>query len=87
MGERRQTAAGKPGAQARRRDAGAAGRHLDSPPISRIPSWEGTPNGKVTYTGLKTSRYRFDFGPGFYDTGIPTIISARDHPAAYAAYD
>ena len=35
---------------------------------------EGTPNGKVTYTGLKTSRYRFDLGPGFYDTGIPTIF-------------
>jgi Alpha/beta hydrolase domain len=33
-----------------------------------------TPNGKVTYTGLKTSRYRFDYGPGFYDTGIPTIF-------------
>jgi hypothetical protein len=35
---------------------------------------EGTPNGKVTYTGLKTTRYRFDLGPGFYDTGIPTIF-------------
>jgi Alpha/beta hydrolase domain len=35
---------------------------------------DGTPNGKVTYTGLKTSRYRFDLGPGFYDTGIPTIF-------------
>ena len=33
-----------------------------------------TPNGKVTYTGLKTSRYRFDYGLGFYDTGIPTIF-------------
>jgi hypothetical protein len=33
-----------------------------------------TPNGKVTYTGLKTTRYRFDLGPGFYDTGIPTIF-------------
>src|SRR5881409_2605978 len=33
-----------------------------------------TPNGKVTYTGLKTSRYRFNLGPGFYDTGIPTIF-------------
>ena len=27
-----------------------------------------------TYTGLKTSRYRFNLGPGFYDTGIPTIF-------------
>jgi hypothetical protein len=33
-----------------------------------------TPNGKVTYTGLKTTRYRFDLGSGFYDTGIPTIF-------------
>jgi hypothetical protein len=35
---------------------------------------EGTPTGKVTYTGLKTSRYRFNYGTGFYDTGIPTIF-------------
>jgi Alpha/beta hydrolase domain len=41
---------------------------------------EGTPTGKVTYTGLKTSRYLFNFGPGFYDAsnpatfGIPTIF-------------
>ncbi len=33
-----------------------------------------TPNGKVTYTGLKTTRYRFNLGPDFYDTGIPTIF-------------
>src|SRR5262245_8503239 len=33
-----------------------------------------TASGKVTYTGLKTTRYRFDYGPGFYDTGIPTIF-------------
>ena len=32
-----------------------------------------TPNGKVTYTGLKSTRYRFNMGAGFYDTGIPTI--------------
>jgi len=32
-----------------------------------------TANGKVTYTGLKTTRYRFNMGPNFYDTGIPTI--------------
>ena len=41
---------------------------------------DGTSTGKVTYTGLKTSRYLFDFGPGFYDAsnpatfGIPTIF-------------
>jgi hypothetical protein len=33
-----------------------------------------TPNGKVTYTGLKTTRYRFDYGAGFYATGIPSIF-------------
>ena len=33
-----------------------------------------TPNGKVTYTGLKTTRYRFNLGPDFYETGIPTIF-------------
>ncbi len=27
----------------------------------------------VTYTGLKTTRYRFNFGPDFYETGIATI--------------
>ena len=48
---------------------------------TNIPDKGGlAPSGKVTYTGLKTSRYRFDFGPGFYDAsnpatyGIPTIF-------------
>jgi hypothetical protein len=27
----------------------------------------------VTYTGLKTTRYLFDYGPNFYATGVPTI--------------
>jgi hypothetical protein len=27
----------------------------------------------VTYTGLKTTRYLFNFGPGFYETGIATF--------------
>ncbi|MBZ5631394.1 MAG: HYR domain-containing protein [Acidobacteriia bacterium] len=27
----------------------------------------------VTYTGLKTTRYRFDYGTSYYDNGIPTI--------------
>ena len=27
----------------------------------------------MTYIGLKTTRYRFNMGAGFYDTGIPTI--------------
>ena len=33
-----------------------------------------TPNGMVTYTGLKTTRHRFNFGPDFYTLGIPTIF-------------
>ncbi len=48
---------------------------------TNIPDKGGlSPTGKVTYTGLKTSRYLFDFGPGFYDAsnpatfGIPTIF-------------
>jgi hypothetical protein len=27
----------------------------------------------VTYTGLKTTRYLLDYGPGYYATGIPTV--------------
>ena len=48
---------------------------------TNIPDpFKETPNGKVTYTGLKTSRYLHDFGPGFYDGtnlatfGIPIIF-------------
>ncbi len=26
-----------------------------------------------TYTGLKTTRYLLDYGPHYYDTGIPTV--------------
>jgi hypothetical protein len=58
-----------------------------APPPSRVPLlWDGTlvppppvGNGRyvgipgVTYTGLKTTRYRFNYGPNFYRTGIPTI--------------
>ncbi|HZZ93706.1 MAG TPA: alpha/beta hydrolase domain-containing protein [Usitatibacter sp.] len=59
-----------------------------APPASRIPKlsdhtmgpvppaapgvgYAGIPG--VTYTGLKTTRYRFNYGPNFYATGIPTI--------------
>jgi hypothetical protein len=31
------------------------------------------PGQFVTYTGLKTTRYLFDYGPDFYETGIATI--------------
>jgi len=61
--------------------------HGIAPPPSRVPLlWDGTlvpppPVGNglyvgipgVTYTGLKTTRYRFNYGPNFYRTGIPTI--------------
>jgi hypothetical protein len=41
----------------------------------------------VTYTGLKTTRYLLDYGPGFYETGIATINAPvvtppyQDNPA------
>ena len=39
-----------------------------------IPSpFADTPGPLVTYTGLKTTRYHFDYGMGFYETGIATI--------------
>ena len=39
-----------------------------------IPSpFSDTPGPLVTYTGLKTTRYHFDYGPNFYETGIATI--------------
>jgi len=42
---------------------------------TNIPdSFGETPNGKVTYTGLKTTRYRFILGESFYNQGIPTIF-------------
>jgi hypothetical protein len=58
-----------------------------APPSSQIPRlFNGTlvpplPQTKVgfpnipgvTYTGLKTTGYRFNYGPNFYQTGIPTI--------------
>ena len=46
----------------------------------------------VTYTGLKTTRYRFNYGPNFYQTFIPTInppvISGKmeDNPAIGPIY-
>src|SRR5437868_11041132 len=64
------------------------------PPASRVPRLaDGTfslplPQSAVgfpaipgvTYTGLKTTRYLFDYGAGFYDTGIATI-----NPPTFAA--
>ncbi len=40
----------------------------------RIPDpFHETADGFVTYTGLKTTRYRMDYGLNFYETGIATI--------------
>jgi hypothetical protein len=57
------------------------------PPPSMVPKLSDgtlvTPDQKstgfpsipgVTYTGLKTTRYRFNYGPNFYTTGIATIF-------------
>ena len=43
---------------------------LVAPPPVGVGRYVGIPG--VTYTGLKTTRYRFDYGPGFYTTGVPT---------------
>ena len=39
-----------------------------------------TPNGKVTYTGLKSPRYRYVVGESFYDSGIPTKFPTYTPP-------
>ena len=44
---------------------------LVPPPPVENGLYVGIPN--VTYTGLKTTRYRFNYGPFFYSTGIPSI--------------
>jgi hypothetical protein len=42
---------------------------------TNIPDAFGeTPNGKVTYTGLKSTRYRYLAGESFYTSGIPTTF-------------
>ena len=46
------------------------GTLVPPPPVGN-GRYVGIPN--VTYTGLKTTRYRFNYGPFFYSTGIPTI--------------
>src|SRR2546425_505078 len=61
--------------------------HHEEPPASRVPRlFNGTlvpplPQSTaafphipgVIYTGLKTTRYLLDYGPHYYDTGIPTV--------------
>jgi hypothetical protein len=44
---------------------------LVPPPPAADGRYVGIPG--VTYTGLKTTRYRFNYGGSFYVTGIPTI--------------
>src|SRR6266699_2745653 len=42
---------------------------------TNIPDAFGeTANGKVTYTGLKSTRYRYVLGDSFYTSGIPSIF-------------
>ncbi len=66
------------------------------PPDSEVPTLHGHtlalptrssvgfPNiPGVTFTGLKTTRYRFNYGPQFYQTFIPTI----NPPAGGAPYE
>ena len=50
-------------------------RFADGTLVAPLPqSASGFPNiPGVTYTGLKSTRYRFNYGPNFYVTGIPTI--------------
>jgi len=69
------------------------------PPASRVPRLSdgtlapplpqagmGFPNiPGVTYTGLKTTRYLFDYGAGFYETGIASI-NPPTFPATTPAY-
>jgi Alpha/beta hydrolase domain len=38
-----------------------------------FPADPGSPSATVVYTGLKTTRYHFDYGLNFYETGIATI--------------
>lgn len=57
-----------------------------------VPAWPQTADNfpkipGVTYTGLKSTRYRFNYGPNFYATGVatiyPPVVSAPmfDNPA------
>ena len=50
-------------------------RFSDGTLVPALPqSTAGFPNiPGVTYTGLKSTRYRFNYGPNFYATGIATI--------------
>jgi hypothetical protein len=47
------------------------GDHTLVPPSQGAVGFPNIPG--VTYTGLKTTRYRFNMGPDFYKTFVPTI--------------
>jgi Alpha/beta hydrolase domain len=60
--------------------------HHEEPPRTQVPTFRDhtlvPPNQSavgfphipgVRYTGLKTTRYRFNWGPGFYQSGIPSF--------------
>ncbi len=47
------------------------GDHTLVPPDQASVGFPNIPS--VTYTGLKTTRYRFNLGPDFYKTFVPTI--------------
>jgi len=48
------------------------------PPLPQ--SGMGFPNiPGVTYAGLKTTRYLFNYGPNFLAAGIPTVHTVRRH--------
>ena len=65
--------------------------HTMVPPLPQ--SGVGFPNiPGVTYTGLQSTRYRLNYGPAYYTTGVPTInppvmvAPYQDNPANGAIY-
>ena len=62
-----------PDSRVPRLDNGTATLPADNGFPTNIPDPFGeTANGKVTYTGMKSPRYRYDLGPDFYTLGIPS---------------
>jgi hypothetical protein len=72
-----------------------------APPATRVPrladgtlvpplpqSGVGFPNiPGVTYTGLKTTRYRFNYGPGYYDNGPSGGFATINPPLITPPYE
>ena len=68
----RTSTSGRPGRRAAAlAGSEAQGRHARAAATTGESGLPGIPG--VTYTGFKTTRYRFNYGPNFYPTGIPTI--------------